>query len=56
MMMGLDVEVEIVVWTCSTLCVPESHQVSCKYLYSRKGEVFFNFGFHGELNGMVDAV
>jgi hypothetical protein len=42
------------VYVCSTLFVPENHQVSCKYV--QEGEVAFTFGFHDEFSGLVDAV
>jgi hypothetical protein len=58
-MMGLGVEVEtgvcVCVWACSTLCVPDSHPVSCKHISPGMGGAFTS-GFHGELNGLMDAV
>jgi hypothetical protein len=42
--MGLGIEVEIDVWACGTLRVPESNQVSCNYLSpGRGGGLHFRF-------------
>jgi hypothetical protein len=54
-MIGLGVEVETGVCGLAVLCVPESHQVSCKYQCPGRGGGL-HFLFHGELNGLMDVV
>jgi hypothetical protein len=40
-----------------TLCAPESHQVSCKYLSpGGGGGVACTSGFQGSLNGLMDDI
>jgi hypothetical protein len=56
MMMGLGIEVAIGV---SGLAVHFASQRAIRppvNIYVQDGEMSFTFGFHGELNGLADAV
>jgi hypothetical protein len=55
-MMGLGVEVEIGVSGLAVYFVTQRAIWSSVNIQVQKWEVAFTFGFHGELNGLMDAV
>jgi hypothetical protein len=55
-MMGLGVEVETGVCGLAAHFVSQRAIWSSVNIYAQEGEVAFIFGFHGELNGLMDAV
>jgi hypothetical protein len=55
-MMGLGVEVEIGVSGLAVHVVTQRSIRSSVNIQVQEREVVFTFGFHGELNGLLDAV
>jgi hypothetical protein len=55
-MMGLEVDLEIVVSGLTVHFVSQGAIRSSVNIQVQEWEVAFTFGFHGELNGLMDAV